>query len=60
MVKELGKGDIQKLALKDFKDLLQLQEDKAKNGEVELRDAFEVFDRDANGYITAEELALVA
>lgn len=37
-----------------------MQEEKAKSGEDDLRDAFEVFDRDANGYIGMEELMMVA
>lgn len=37
-----------------------MQEEKAKSGEDDLRDAFEVFDRDANGYIGLEELMMVA
>nr|CAI39168.1 calmodulin 2-1 [Paramecium tetraurelia] len=44
----------------DFKNLLLMQEEKAKSGEDDLRDAFEVFDRDANGYIGLEELMMVA
>lgn len=36
------------------------QEEKSNSREDDLRDAFEVFDRDANGYITVDELMLVA
>ncbi|CAD8104348.1 unnamed protein product [Paramecium primaurelia] len=66
MVKELrhtqkaeGAED-KELDFDDFKNLLQMQEEKAKSGEDDLRDAFEVFDRDANGYIGLEELMMVA
>lgn len=58
MVKEY-KADVQELTFEDFKQLLLMQEQKAKSGEDDLRDAFEVFDRDANGYITMEELMIV-
>lgn len=50
----------QELTFEDFRSLLLMQEEKAKNGEDDLRDAFEVFDRDANGYIGVEELMMVA
>lgn len=66
MVKELrhtqkaeGAED-KELDFDDFKNLLLMQEEKAKSGEDDLRDAFEVFDRDANGYIGLEELMMVA
>ncbi|CAD8121556.1 unnamed protein product [Paramecium sonneborni] len=66
MVKELRQSqkaegaDDKELNFDDFKNLLLMQEEKAKNGEDDLRDAFEVFDRDANGYIGLEELMMVA
>ncbi|KAM3128365.1 hypothetical protein pb186bvf_019555 [Paramecium bursaria] len=48
------------LSFEDFKKLLQQQEKKQAESEDDLREAFEVFDRDANGFITVEELKLVA
>lgn len=68
MLREIDKNTNDELKFEEFQRLLKKQEEKLREGEDELIDAFRgialkyhyiVFDRDGNGVITAEELKQV-